>query len=287
MKRLLSFTLLAASVCSAMSCAAPQKTPANTAPAAPITRISVSRTTNGWGGGEALDVTLRSNGTATWDKYKTTSKGPVIAETFNGKIPKARFDKIVVLLRDADFFALKSHYDGGRTDQARTTISAASGGKLWNVSSDGDGAPPAFFKIVQAMRAERDAIRWTKAKIKAKGKAKTASAKMASVTTAKLAMAAPAKPPGVEGVKLDVVAAALCEVHHVALGSDTVPISYGMPMPSELERLQASFTQFPNAKTQVLGGCVIEDNSPQTATVSFCPQCREEQAKWLEAHKTK
>lgn len=172
MKRLL-LVLSAVAVWNA-SCSAPKDTTTQgtkqmmqesgtTATPTEITRISLTQTLNGWGGGEAFDLTLRSDGTATWNKHKMTFKGPVVAETFSGKIPVTRFNKLTTVLRDANFFELKHHYASGKTDQETTTLNATSNGKTWSVASYSDGAPPAFFTIVQAVCAERVAIRWKKA----------------------------------------------------------------------------------------------------------------------------
>lgn len=73
----------------------------------------------------------------------------------------------------------------------------------------------------------------------------------------------------------------VCEVHGTDLLAETAEIIYGLPdppigYPDEMKR-------FPNANTEVLGGCCIEIGddgkwlSPTDETVLYCPDCRHAQ----------
>jgi hypothetical protein len=64
----------------------------------------------------------------------------------------------------------------------------------------------------------------------------------------------------------------ICELHGVPLRSDTVPIIYGLRQYSAGYR-DIQKACFPNARQDVGGGCSVKDL--KTATVEFCPKCRE------------
>lgn len=275
-------------ICSAVLWAAPQTVvsqegkedaPSKPETAVPtkIASIRLTETLNAWGGGEAFDVTLRSDGTATLNNHKTTFHGPRVAETFNGTITEKRFDALAATIRDANFFDLKPHYAANKTDQETTTLDVVGDEKTWRVSSYSDGAPPAFFTIVQALKAERDAIDWTK--VKAKDDTETD-------TMTKTAATKSAEVAETEAAKVKAGAVTTCEIHRVALRAGTAPIMYGMPgfTPGLFEARRA---QFPHAETEISGGCVVSDDSPKTQAVSFCPQCRQAEAKWIKEHARK
>lgn len=57
-----------------------------------------------------------------------------------------------------------------------------------------------------------------------------------------------------------------------------VPIAYGLPCGSWDWAVVA--TRFPNANEAVLGGCEIEKDQPQAATVLACPACRSGLESW-------
>jgi len=68
-----------------------------------------------------------------------------------------------------------------------------------------------------------------------------------------------------------------CEVHHVPLKEDVVPIVYGMIRRTG-EESQARHSLFPNAYSTYEAGCVVE--KPQKARVRYCPLCREAEKEW-------
>jgi hypothetical protein len=69
-----------------------------------------------------------------------------------------------------------------------------------------------------------------------------------------------------------------CEVHHVKLQKDVLPISYGLfDMPS-FEYLNAHKTLFPHSSEHSYGGCVVEKY--RYAEVLYCEQCRTAQEQW-------
>jgi hypothetical protein len=64
-----------------------------------------------------------------------------------------------------------------------------------------------------------------------------------------------------------------CEVHGRVLREDSVPICYGLIV--KLERFRKAQRQlFPNARTFLLGGCVVGRTSPKRARVRYCSACR-------------
>ncbi len=78
----------------------------------------------------------------------------------------------------------------------------------------------------------------------------------------------------------------LCEIHHTVMQKKTVPISYGMPVYPEdiVALLKAQQKSFPNALDYVEGGCVVSNDSPTTAEIWECADCRAAKNKWLAAH---
>jgi hypothetical protein len=68
-----------------------------------------------------------------------------------------------------------------------------------------------------------------------------------------------------------------CEVHGVALRTDTVPIVYGL-VRSSPATIKAREASFPHAETEVLGGCVVRED--QFAQVKYCPECHKAKAQW-------
>ncbi|HEX8237008.1 MAG TPA: DUF6438 domain-containing protein [Abditibacteriaceae bacterium] len=272
----LMLALMTGASWSVLSCAVPQVLhPARAATGATFTRITLSHTVNGWGSGEAFNLTLRADGTATWARHERTVKGSVATTTLKGRFPVARFNKFAAMLRQANFFTLKPRYSSSSTDQATTTLGATSGTKTWSVASYGDAAPPEFFQVARAVSEERLAIHWTRAKSKPKTKSTAKAPGMKTAGTHE-------KPLTIEEVRIKAGAAAMCEVHHVALRQGTAPIRYGLP-PAPVPGLpEARRTQFPRANTQVAGGYMIGDDLPRTASVTFCPQCRAMESQWLQ-----
>src|SRR3954452_24661169 len=65
---------------------------------------------------------------------------------------------------------------------------------------------------------------------------------------------------------------ATCEVHHVALTPDTVPIAYGDRVFDP--RYEEARKGFPHANLESRRGCVIDSDSPTRARVLYCPECR-------------
>jgi TonB family protein len=74
-----------------------------------------------------------------------------------------------------------------------------------------------------------------------------------------------------------------CEIHHMPLVEDTIRITYGLIDITEFAPgyFEASDSIFPNANTEVFGGCVITEESPEYARVMYCPQCRIAEEMWL------
>ena len=74
-----------------------------------------------------------------------------------------------------------------------------------------------------------------------------------------------------------------CPLHGVALKTENVRITYGLPsfVPGYF---QAQKRLFPDANSTVLGGCVVSKDSPVMETVKFCPKCRAAEKRWL-AHR--
>jgi hypothetical protein len=72
----------------------------------------------------------------------------------------------------------------------------------------------------------------------------------------------------------------VCELHGVPLQEDTFGIRYGLP---DKDYLRARAELFPNAETEVLGGCVEKDR--KSAQVSFCPECRSARLEWCKSRK--
>jgi hypothetical protein len=70
---------------------------------------------------------------------------------------------------------------------------------------------------------------------------------------------------------------ATCKVHNIKLMSDRVPIAYGFPGESREYRQK----YFPNANSSVGGGCIPDITKP-SAWVSYCPECRKAEKKYLE-----
>ena len=72
-----------------------------------------------------------------------------------------------------------------------------------------------------------------------------------------------------------------CRVHGVPLLPGHAHIIYGYPAahapggPAEAEE-----REFPNARTRVLGGCIVGPDNAQVDEVLYCPACREGLARW-------
>lgn len=74
-----------------------------------------------------------------------------------------------------------------------------------------------------------------------------------------------------------------CNVHARWLRRDVVPIVYGLLVHPK-GYAEAWQTEFANANSYVSGGCVVMPNSPKTATVFYCPACRDAEQKWNDEH---
>ncbi|MFQ5627168.1 MAG: hypothetical protein ACE5I1_00290 [bacterium] len=72
-----------------------------------------------------------------------------------------------------------------------------------------------------------------------------------------------------------------CDLHQSSFAEDTVGIVYGFVIfDSEYEK--AKQASFPNARTYMLGGCVITPGeSPEFARVLSCAECRRVEKSWL------
>jgi len=77
----------------------------------------------------------------------------------------------------------------------------------------------------------------------------------------------------------------ICEVHQLKMSRQQVEIRYGLPNAHDMAFLGAAYKQFPHSGMPLEGGCVIRDNSPQSAEVFVCPRCHTEALAWLNKHK--
>lgn len=77
--------------------------------------------------------------------------------------------------------------------------------------------------------------------------------------------------------------AEICPAHGRELVEGVVPVIYGFTMSSPAYG-RAWRTLFPRARSYVPGGCSIAPGRPQTAVVSYCPECREAEEQWLAEH---
>lgn len=77
-----------------------------------------------------------------------------------------------------------------------------------------------------------------------------------------------------------------CNVHHVPLIDEQVRITYGLPAFNEQGRaaLQVQDSLFPHAIPYVLGGCIIEKDSPKMRLVHYCPVCRVARNAWMNGY---
>ena len=75
---------------------------------------------------------------------------------------------------------------------------------------------------------------------------------------------------------------AICELHHTPMVRTTIPIEYGFPHFSarDLARGSASTNTFPHADAYILGGCVVDEDSPYRALIYTCPQCLKTAHAW-------
>ncbi|RYX84691.1 hypothetical protein EON83_08630 [bacterium] len=76
-----------------------------------------------------------------------------------------------------------------------------------------------------------------------------------------------------------------CEMHGTHLKVDNVRISYGIAPLWPAGYYEASKASFPNARSGIMGGCIIMPDMPRIQAVKFCPKCRIAEKKWLAAHK--
>ena len=70
----------------------------------------------------------------------------------------------------------------------------------------------------------------------------------------------------------------VCKVHGTKLKRRMVPIHYGMPEYDKAWAVQEKL--FPNAKPYLLGGCVIDFDSPSRQNAMVCMECQEAEALW-------
>ena len=69
-----------------------------------------------------------------------------------------------------------------------------------------------------------------------------------------------------------------CELHDTPLEHRQIPISYGMPSYDPAWAVQKDL--FPNARSYVLGGCVIDFDSPKFEKAWVCDACIEAEKRW-------
>lgn len=72
-----------------------------------------------------------------------------------------------------------------------------------------------------------------------------------------------------------------CEVHGTPLERRELPISYGYPAYDPASEVKRDL--FPNAKSFLLGGCVIEFDSPKVAETWVCNECIKAEEEWRNA----
>ena len=80
----------------------------------------------------------------------------------------------------------------------------------------------------------------------------------------------------VEPIRDDVVRQSnVCEIHHLRMRPQLVPILYGLPTQDSLylRELSVRAQQFPHRSGPVLGGCVVSSESPRQAKVWVCAKC--------------
>jgi hypothetical protein len=90
----------------------------------------------------------------------------------------------------------------------------------------------------------------------------------------------------VEPIRDDVVEQSnVCEIHHLHMKPQLVPILYGLPTQDSvyLRELSVRAQQFPHRSGPVLGGCVVSSESPRQAKVWVCAKCDAAWKQWLEA----
>lgn len=71
----------------------------------------------------------------------------------------------------------------------------------------------------------------------------------------------------------------ICAIHDETLLRDVVPLRYGL-IRFTPEYLEARPRLFPNARSFMLGGCMLTPDRPTRTEVYFCPKCREAQSAW-------
>ena len=74
------------------------------------------------------------------------------------------------------------------------------------------------------------------------------------------------------------MAARKCELHGTVLTAMDVPISYGLPGFDPAWEVEKEL--FPNARSYILGGCLIDFNNPTTARRMVCEECRNAKDLW-------
>lgn len=70
-----------------------------------------------------------------------------------------------------------------------------------------------------------------------------------------------------------------CPVHDVDLQERVVPIQYGYPERIAKEEIEA-WKQFRHSTRSPIGGCIVNDESPQKARIRCCPKCDEAAGTW-------
>ena len=132
--------------------------------AAPLTTLGMSQTVNGWGAGEEFDLQLRADGTAFLSVHKY-GKGGRHTQRFRGAFSQKSFAQLAAQFRARKFFDLAKRYEVGATEQATTTLRAATREYSREVSSYGDesygsAAPPNFHQLVALLHDARAKIKW-------------------------------------------------------------------------------------------------------------------------------
>ncbi len=84
----------------------------------------------------------------------------------------------------------------------------------------------------------------------------------------------------------------VCEVHHVGMRAEVVPINYGLPVWGATSKEGRTFApsmdpprevrkrRFPHAEHVARGGCCVSNLSPMTARIRVCAECEKAEQQW-------
>jgi len=93
-------------------------------------------------------------------------------------------------------------------------------------------------------------------------------------------------PPSYDAAYQEAYKNGICNVHHVQMHKEMVPIIYGLLIeepgvgPSSKTRLY----HFPFADKYSVGGCDVMPNSPKKELIFVCPECLSQEQQWIIKH---